>query len=412
MNDTTTQPEEQPKKHKTTPIKDSITKLTRIGLPRSVTLYQIPGSSYWWVRVWMNGRMVKKTTKNDIKQEAIKFAKNFFYELLRKTQDGTKTTQAVSHVFERMCLSLLKEDQQKVIDGDRSERLVKDQELVINKDLIPFFHTVPIKQISYQKITEYMAGLSERKLAPNTRKFHLITLRKILKHAIREQVLERMPEFPIIKRRDSKARPAFTEAQYETLKAGINKAIKEKVVIDGHPITVELRLLCIFMIGTFVRVTDIKTLKNSMITVKKENRRRYLVLELVSKVKPKPIVTLSSAVDVYEEMRQINKAKGFDKPDDYVWFAENPKRRPALATMNHQLNYILNETGLKKAPNGGTRSLGSLRSSAITFALLHSQIDTATLASNCRTSPEVIHSNYYSLVENEKAIAKIQERKR
>jgi site-specific recombinase XerD len=415
------------------PIKE--TKIKIDGF-RAMTIYQVPASSYWWCRVWINNHYEKKSTKVEASRtdltvgrpEATKFAKKFFYSLWMRA-DGIEPMMPLApvrqtHVFEKVCLSLLKADTIKANNKNRENnrpeeerpRIVREQWNVMKKDLIPFFGKMALKDITFKKIEEYKAGLVERKLKRNTRNFHLVTIRKILKHACQEELLDKMPIIPS-EPATSSAREHFDEDQYEALKDGISKAIKEKVVIEGHPITVELRLLCIFMIGSFLRVTDAFALTNSMIKIKdrREGRKylRYLLISARKKTQHKDIVTLSSAVDVYEELMVINKKSNLAGPNDFVWFAGQRNRSEAMKLMNQQLNYVLEQTGLKETPSGKDRTLGSLRNSAIVFALQNSDvIDNQTLADNCRTSPQVIHTNYAKFLQPEMNVAKIQSRRK
>ena len=60
----------------------------------------------------------------------------------------------------------------------------------------------------------------------------------------------------------------------------------------------------------------------------------------------------------------------------------------------------------------GSRSLYSLRHSAITFRLLYGQgIDLLTLARNARTSVEVINKHYASTLSGEQNIGLLQSRR-
>ena len=46
------------KKHRTVPLADSITHIR--GYPTKLTLYQIEASPYWWVRYYIDGRIIKR----------------------------------------------------------------------------------------------------------------------------------------------------------------------------------------------------------------------------------------------------------------------------------------------------------------------------------------------------------------
>lgn len=52
------------------------------GYPSKLFLYKLPASPFWWVRYYIAGKTVRKSTKTDSKQKATAFAKNFYSELI------------------------------------------------------------------------------------------------------------------------------------------------------------------------------------------------------------------------------------------------------------------------------------------------------------------------------------------
>ena len=61
-------------KHRTVPVKESITKIGR-GYPDKLILFKVPASKYWWCRYSTGTKIVKKSTKTENLVEAIGFAK-------------------------------------------------------------------------------------------------------------------------------------------------------------------------------------------------------------------------------------------------------------------------------------------------------------------------------------------------
>ena len=148
--------------HRANPIPDTITKI--VGFPRALTLYKIPASQSWWCRAFVDNRMYKKSTETPDKQQAIVFAKKWYLELKNKELQQLPLTETQSHVFEKVCLSLLKEDQGRADRHEVSQRMVQDQRFVMQKDVIPFFRSITFKEISYKKISEYLETLKDRNL--------------------------------------------------------------------------------------------------------------------------------------------------------------------------------------------------------------------------------------------------------
>lgn len=166
-----------------------------------------------------------------------------------------------------------------------------------------------------------------------------------------------------------------------------------------------------FMVNSFIRPSDLKTLKHRHVEVVR-NQNIYLRLTLPeTKKHGKPIVTLQPAVRIYEQI--VKHHAGKISKDDYLFLPELKDRDFALAVLGNYFNWVLKAAGLKLGAHGQTRSMYSLRHSAITFRLLYGQgIDLLTLARNARTSIEVINNHYASSVSGEQNIALLQSRRK
>jgi len=231
---------------------------TVAGYPDTLKLYQIPASKYWQVRAYMDGRIVKKSTKTQSKAEALKAAKDFYNNLLLKQSQNLPLTEGSS--FEQVVLKLMKEDQARAELNEVSDRLVSDEKYIFENDIIPFFRKTSLKDVTYSRINDYVAHLKTRGKKPvgsNTIKNHFVFLRKALKHAFKLGLLDKMPMFPRIKAKDN-PREWFTKEQYDLLKKTIAEEIKKSTVVRYHKITDELRYLTTFMVNSWLRPSDIR----------------------------------------------------------------------------------------------------------------------------------------------------------
>lgn len=109
-----------------------------------------------------------------------------------------------------------------------------------------------------------------------------------------------------------------------------------------------------------------------------------------------PIITMPVAVFIYNRILKAQKAKGFGKPDDYLFLPHRPNRAYAHEIIRRQFRLALTHAGLLKGPNGDERTLYSLRHTAITMRLQQGDVDLVTLARACRTSVEMIDRFYAS----------------
>ena len=111
-------------------------------------------------------------------------------------------------------------------------------------------------------------------------------------------------------------------------------------------------------------------------------------------------------------MLRVRAGTGMTSVDDYLFLPALKDRQYAQFVLAYYFNWILADTELKAGPHGQSRTLYSLRHSAITFRLLYGQgIDLLTLARNARTSVDVINNHYASTVSGEQNIGLLQSRR-
>jgi integrase len=387
--------------HRSNPILNTLEEVP--GLPIKVKLCKIPASPFYYVRTWIDGKPILRSMKTEKQGEARKAARAFYDELLLKKAKGQPLTEG-GH-FKKVFDDLQKTDKARVDRGDRKDSLTKDSAYIFNKDLLPFFGKDQLKAIDFKRITEYVAHVEARGISGKTVKNHLIVLSKMLKHAHKLNLLDRLPIFPTIEVKDN-PREWFTEQQYERLKVVIVQEVKAGTVVNRHPITNELLYLTIFMANAFLRPSDIKHLQTKHIMMYEEPDK-YLLIRAKSKVKTGESVTMPIAVDVYKRLTAMNTKLGFGKPDDYVFFP-GLSRSYAMQTMQRQFKYVLVKYGMKTGVDGAPRTLYSLRHTCICLRILKSDMSIKTLADNCRTSVPMIERFYGRHLESQKRVKEIQ----
>lgn len=378
------------------PIPDTIEHVP--SYPETLVIYKAPFSRYWQTRAYVK-KLVKRSTKTEDRAKAIAAAKAFYRELLVKDASGQPLTTPTSN-FKVVADALLEEDQKRVDRGERSQSLVDDGKYILKKDLLPFFRNDNVKGIDYARIQKYVDEVRKRSISSQTLKNHFIYLRKILKHAHKIGLIDKIPIFPTISTQDN-PRDWFNEKQYETLEKAIRGAIKANAIVRYTPITTELADLTNFMMNTFLRPQDIKHLQNKHVTVVKKPDRQYLRIMAKGKTAPAPVISSQAAVTLYERIK--------GQPEEYVFFNGLKNRDYAMATMAKQFKYVLENAGLKQGEGGRERTLYSLRHTCIMNQLLHGGWPLITLARNCRTSPEMINRFYASHLEAEMNVGQLHQ---
>ena len=380
------------------PILDSFE--TVPGYPDKLKTYRIEESPYFYVRVWMDDRMVARTTKKKSRAEANRFAKEFYDELLLKRSQGEPLTQSFN--FNKVTEALIEVDQGRVNRGESKPSLITDFKYILKKDMTPFFQRHNVADIDFNLIQAYVVHLQTRDLGAKTIKNHLGHLNKVLTHAIRMGLMTTLPVFPKMTVVEN-PRGWFNETQYATVQSAIRKAIRDKVVVRFVPITEHLSHLVSFLVYTFLRPQDIKILKNKDITVVKKPDHRYLRIMAKGKTRPGQVISIKAAVPLYEQF-----LKG--EPDSYVFFPQySTSRDHAMQVMAQQFKYILKQVNLKVDELGQDRTLYSLRHTAIMNELINGELKVQIIAKNCRTSVEMIEKFYGSHLEPEMAAKRFRQ---
>ena len=399
-------------RHRSVPIPESITRIGK-GYPDKLCIFQLPASSYWWVRYWTQNKMVKRSTKTANKREAIAFAKQFYEEILLRERNLLPITK--SPTFQKVSDLLIEEQKALIERGERNEKLNVNDEQKLKKDLLPFFKDFHVRDITFKHINDYVKTLADRKLKPATIKVHLNLIHKILILASREGLLDRLPVMPKVKTVDS-PRGWFNEDEYELLKKKASEIAfsKEEVhLVRKEPITYEMVHVIWFMTASFLRPSDMKMLRHRNIQIVREPALYLRITTDTSKTVNRPVVTMENAVSIYEALLEDHKKHGKSVgPEDFVFFPEITKdkgRWKAMDRMGRQFDYIVKAAELKKSPSGEERTIYSLRHTAIMFRLTKGEnIDLLTLARNARTSVEMIERFYARHLNAEMNIDKIQ----
>jgi integrase len=401
------------------------------GYPDRLKIFRIPASSYWWVRATFGERRIKRSTKEESKAKAIAFAKQFYEDLLRNNHAVPLST---SRSFNSVAHSLQEEHRQKAGSGERNQRYETDLKRQLHFRIKPFFSQYALRDINYERLSAFIAVMRNDEVSPNTIKRYLVTVRQILKHAIKLNLLDKMPIFPTVSAKDN-PRPWFSEDEYDLLKEKSKEIAKGDFAWKGERISIEAHYFITFMVNTFLRPSDWYGLQRKHIAV--QERRGEDPILIISPTRSKtvntPIVSMPAAVGVYrsliryqdenrvtaieEQQRRIEAQLINDKKplrknasakpvrqetvltafDDnsYVFLPHIESRPFVQAIMRAFFEKIVKSAGLHRSHGGSNRTIYSLRHTAIAFRLLKGEnVDLLFLARNCRTSVDMIDRFY------------------
>jgi integrase len=374
-----------------------------------VHLYKRENSSYWQCSTYLQGKNRRTSTKEESLQHAKQFAEDWYMELRGKSRAGLLKDEKT---FKEAAEKFLKE-YEVITEGQRSPRWVEGHAIRLRVHLNPFFGDLPISEVTAGKVQEYRVhrmtptpesnpaeSKSNRKpkATPPARKTlhnEIVTLRQVLKTAIRHGWLSSLPDLSPPYKTQGKIvhRPWFSPAEYKQL----YEATREyaKTVPGRFKWNAEqVHDFVLFMANTGLRPDEAKNLQHRDVEIVEDDAtgERILVIEVRGKRGVGYCKSTPNAVFTYERLlsrpKPIEGAAEdaepvFPSPMDYVFPGNHIKL----------FNGILNRSGLKLDRDGNARTAYSLRHTYICLRLMEGA-DIYQIAKNCRTSVEMIEKHY------------------
>ncbi|WP_461343027.1 tyrosine-type recombinase/integrase [Brevundimonas sp. GN22] len=293
----------------------------------------------------------------------------------------------------------IKDAETRVKLGQNSPRLVSDYKDRL-KHCDAFFGDMPISKIDARKVRDFRDELASKGLKSTAIAPVMSFVSVVLRLAHEDGLIMQKPPIPRPSQKPT-PRSAFSLAEYKQLLQTLRSMEKASppIMWKASPIDKELRWLVTFMVNGFFRPGDLFVLQHKHITIVPSNASEPAYLRIAapaSKGHANPIITMPVAVPIYNRLLSHQKAKGFGKPDDYLFLPHRRSRKYAHEIIRRQFRIALKKADLLQGPNGDERSLYSLRHSAITMRLQQGNVDLLTLARACRTSVEMIDRFYAS----------------
>jgi len=295
----------------------------------------------------------------------------------------------------------------------------------LNGHVLPLLGDIPAANVDAMAAQALVDRLGAHGFSSTTIAQYMVLLRKVLMQGVLSGALSGVPRLPKIRIR-SQPRGSFNVAEYRQL-----VCTARALVGQPHPILATLRQgdrfwiarellhmpaelpwLIRWMVNTFVRPSDIKSVRHRHIDIVR-GKHLYLRMRLPeTKRHSQPMVSLRPAVHVYEALLAHRRLEGLADPDDYLFLPRVKDRNQALAVLNFFFKWVLQTSGLETGPLGQKRTLYCLRHTAITLRLLYGQgIDMLTLARNARTSVNMIERFYASTLSGEMNVDLLQSRR-
>ena len=212
-------------KHRSVPIADS--KLHVTGYPKKLTLYQTNASPFYWVRYYAEGKILRRSTKTESKQEAIEFAKAFYDEInLKRT---LKQSLAKSSSFHATSQALLKTMEAQVARKELTKDTYQNAQYRMKKYILPFFGTKEMTEIHFEDLDAFLNTMSVQTppLSASTLSGYMKLVKRVFSYAHQRRDIKYIPAFPALKG-EHNARGYFNLREYRRLWSRARKLIGER----------------------------------------------------------------------------------------------------------------------------------------------------------------------------------------
>ncbi len=351
-----------------------------------VQVYRRPASSFWQCAASVAGRQHRSSTKEDSLALAKEVAEDWYLELRGKHRRGEiENRKPKENTLEIAALKFL-EECAVITQGQRGPNFVADHRRRFNVNLNPILGSLGLSEITAGKIQEYRIARHHQSMekwgrppARNTIHQEIVTLRQILKTAIRHGWLQHLPDMsePYGSSGKISHRAWFSHEEYKKLYQATARRAKEPLHKNYKWASEQVHDFVLFMANTGVRPDEAYRLQYRDVSIVHDDVHDETILEI--EVRGKRGVgfckSMPGAVLPFQRLTKRNKPK----PTDLIF----PNRHREL------FNAILDEEELKFDREGNRRTAYSLRHTYICFRLMEGA-DIYQIAKNCRTSVEMI----------------------
>ena len=355
-----------------------------------VHVYKRANSNCWQCAAHFKGQSYRTSTKEDSLATAKEFAEDWYLTLRGKTRAGEilqeKTFADAAEKF--------KIEYEVLTMGERHPRYVKNHYQRLNMHLLPYFGKMGLSKINGGVVQEYRVfrstgGPESRPPTRSTLHHETVTLRQVLKTAVRHGWLDYVPDLSPPFRASSKIthRAWFSPEDYKRLYEASRINAEKASGTNWHWAAEQLHDYILFMANTGLRPDEANRLeyRDVEIVEDEDSDEEILVIEVRGKRGVGYCKSTANAVWPFKRLLERNAPE----PEALV-FPVDHKR---------QFNRLLNELKLKLDRDGNRRTAYSLRHTYICLRLMEGA-DIYQIAKNCRTSVEMIEKYYASHIKN------------
>ena len=369
-------------------------------------VYKRENSRHWQCSTYLNGRNRRVSTKEDSLQHAKDFAEDWYLELRGKARAGLlkteKTFRAAADQFLR--------EYGIITENQRSPRWVEGHGIRLRLHLVPFFGNLGVSEVTPGTVQEYRmhrisTSRTGRPPARSTIHDEIVTLRQVLKTAIRHGWLSHLPDLSAPYKTQGKVvhRPWFSPAEYKQLYEATREYAQKSARAHYRWNAEQVHDYVLFLANTGLRPDEAKNLQHRDVTIVRDEAtgERILEIEVRGKRGVGYCKSMPNAVRPYQRLLQrttperLRHLPGFEGSNAAEKTQKFPQPTGHVFPGNHikLFNGVLARANLKLDRDGNRRTAYSLRHTYICMRLMEGA-DIYQIAKNCRTSVEMIERFY------------------
>jgi len=366
-------------------------------------VYRRDNSRYWQCSTYLAGRNRRVSSKTDSLILAKQFAEDWFVDL-RGRHRWSDLGDAKSF---RVAAAQYLREYPVITEGQRNAQYVDGNRRRLDLHLLPFFGDMGLSKINAGTLQEYrihrrQTAIEQRGRAPTRSTMHqeIVTLRQVLKTAIRHGWLQYLPDLSEPYKTTGKVthRAWFSPEEYKQLYEATRRRAKVPSRRRYAWASEQLHDYVLFMANTGLRPDEASRLEYRDVQVVRDQATEETILEISVRGKRGTgyCKSMTGAVLPFQRLRRRNKPAPTDR----------------LFPLHHRqlFNAILEEEGLKFDREGTRRTAYSLRHTYICLRLMEGA-DIYQIAKNCRTSVEMIETYYASHIKTHLDAAAINVRR-
>ena len=388
-----------------------------------VKIYKRPNTPYWQCSTFLNGKKRRASTKEVSLSLAKDFAEDWYLVLRGKHHRGELKSEKIFSFAAKQ----FTREYDIITQGQRSEKWVKGHHDRLRLHLLPFFGELGLSEVSAGKVQDYRIHRMEntesgRPPARSTLHDETVTLRQVLKTAMRHGWLKHLPDLssPYNSQTKISHRAWFTAKEYKQLyeatRRRANKPKNPRFKWNAE----QLHDYVLFMANTGLRPDEAKLLQFRDVEIVHDESTDEIILEI--EVRGKRGVgfckSMNGAVRPFE--RLVERLRLVVDEEDGTEDCDEAEPQLAKAHPNDlvfpgnpikMFNNILTEEKLKFDRDEQRRTAYSLRHTYICLRLMEGA-DIYQIAKNCRTSVEMIEKYYASHIKTSLDAAAINVRRK